>query len=105
MMRFELTLGAGVVTFTPINSDGPYPYLAGVGRVSVAARAGSSTGFGAVESPTATVSLQNPDGRVAEIIGSPLRVPAALYDEDDRVFAGFVYRIKYGLTLVLTLKS
>jgi|SRR6185369_6955300 len=105
-MRLDLTLGGSVVSFTPLNDDGPYPFLHTVGAIRVAARAGSSSSFGSNESPSASVKLQNHRGRVAALIGNPLRALAQIYDDaDELAFSGFVSTIGYGLMIDLTLES
>lgn len=104
-MRLVLTLGTSVVEFTPLNDDGPYPFLVSVGNIRIAARAGNTSGFGSTEAPSASVVLQNAARRVATLIGNPLRASALLYDGDALAFAGFVASIKYGLTVQLSLES
>lgn len=105
-MRLVLTLGASVFSFTPVGSDGPYPYLSGVGAISIAARAGAAAGFGATETPSASATLLNKDKRVALLIGNPLRAQADLYRDDGTLaFPGTVSEIVYGLEVELTLES
>lgn len=105
-MRLVLTLGASVFSFTPLGDDGPYPFLVGVGSISVAARAGAASGFGATATPNASATLLNQNKRVALLIGNPLRAKAELYDNSDRLaFSGTVAAIDYGLNIELTLEA
>lgn len=104
-MRLLLTVGGNAFEFTPLNDSGPYPFLSNVGTIRVAARAGSPSGLGSTESPSAAATLQNHGGRVAALIGNPLRARAELYDGDFLAFAGFVASIRYGITIDLNLES
>lgn len=106
MLRFVLTLGGGAAfSFTPLNDSGPYPFLKGVGTIRIAARSGSSSSFAATEAPSASVSLQNARGRVAQLIGNPMRAKGEIYDGTTLAFTGFVAAIGYGLNVSLTLES
>ncbi len=104
-MRLVLTIGASVFSFTPIGDNGPYPFLSAVGSITVAARAGATSGFGATDTPSASASLLNKRKRVALLIGNPLRAKAQLYDGAALVFSGTVSAIDYGLNIDLTLES
>lgn len=105
-MRLVLTIGGGVITFTSLNDDGPYPFLQSVGSIRIAARAGSSSSFGANETPTASAMLSNQNRRVAALIGNPERARAEIFDDDGiSAFVGFVSAIIYGLTIQLKLES
>lgn len=104
-MRLVLTLGASVLPFTPLSDDGPYPYLVSVGAISIAARAGAASGFGATETPNASVTLLNRNKRTALLIGNPLRAKAELFDGDVLAFTGTVAAIAYGLNIELTLEA
>jgi len=104
-MRLVLTIDGSVIEFTPLNDSGPYPYLKGTTPIREGARAGASASFGSTETPSTTVSLKNDGGRVAEIIGNPMRARAELYDGDFRAFSGFVQSIEFGLAITLRLES
>lgn len=99
-------LGASSVELTPTNSDGPFPLLGPVGAIRVAARAGSASGLGSNEAPSASFELDNTDNFASELIGSPLRALASIYDDDNALaFAGLVASIRFGKTIELTLES
>lgn len=105
-MRFVLTIGGSVLSFSPLNDDGPYPFLQGAGTIRISARAGSSSAFGRNETPSASAVLSNQNGRVAALIGNPRRARAEVFDDDERsAFVGFVSSIKFGLAVELRLES
>lgn len=94
-----------MISFTPLNDSGPYPFLKDVGTIRIAARAGSSSVFGSNEAPSAAVTLQNVRGRVAELIGNPMRARGEIYDGTSLAFVGFVASIRYGIAIELILES
>lgn len=104
-MRLVLTIGGSVFSFTPLNDNGPYPFLISAGTVSIAARAGRASTFGSTDAPSSSAKLQNQFSRVAKLIGNPLRARAELYDGDDLAFVGFVAAISYGAVIELRLQS
>jgi hypothetical protein len=106
-MRFVLTVGTSVFSFTPVGDEaGPYPFLVSVGGIHSTARAGAPSGFGATDTPSASVTLLNQNKRVALMVGDPLRAKADIYDNSDRLaFSGTVSNIDYGLEMTFQLES
>lgn len=105
MMRLVLTVGGTDLEITEQGDAGPYPLLVSAGTMRVAARGGGSTLFGSNEPPSGEVTLDNADGRAAEVLGGVLRAAAQVYDDADLVFSGVVSRVRYGGRLVLGLES
>jgi len=105
-MRVVLTLAAGAIEFTPINSDGPWPWLVRPGALRIEARAGSVSGFGSGAAPTGSFELDNTGNQASDLIGSPLRARAEIFDDDDvSAFVGLVSSIRFGKTNEYTLES
>lgn len=95
-MRLVLELDPNALEFTEENSGGPYPYLLTVGSLRMSARAGVQTGITATESTSLTVTMNNRGGRVAAIVGRPLRVAASVYDDANAfLFSGIVSTVEY----------
>jgi hypothetical protein len=70
VLRFE----PNPIEFTLPEALGPYPYVLEFSNLRLAARAGHLSGLGVGESPSMRVKLTNREGRVARMIGQPLRV-------------------------------
>lgn len=88
-MRCVLWLGGTPIEFT--ESGGKFPYLAKVSRLRNSVRPGYRTGIGLASAASITVTLDNTNGRVASIIGQPLRAPADVYDDaDELIWSGIV---------------
>lgn len=88
------------------SSDGPYPWLAGVGNLNIAARAGHLSGIGATESPNLAATIDNEGKQATALLGRPLRVPVDAFDDDDALFfSGLVSGVTYGPALAVTVEA
>lgn len=106
LTRLVLFLDPSQVSFTEQGTDADFPLLIDIDTVRIAARAGTVSGLGSTESPSAKASLDNQGGIAAEIVGYPLRVRAELYDHDDLFMVGTVSDFQYGAnTLSLTISA
>lgn len=105
-MRLVLILPPSQIAFTDPTDDGPHPFLLGVSTLRSTARPGQSTGISSGDRGSLEVTLDNPNNHVALIIGSPLRVQATVYDDDDNLFfRGVVSRVHHGRVITLSLES
>lgn len=106
-MRVVLSVPGADLEFVPPHADGaPYRYLVAVGALRVAARAGRVAGLGVGESPNLEVQLQNAARETASLIGTPLRCPVMVYEDDGSLFFdGIVSKVALGKTITLTLES
>lgn len=106
-MRLDLELAGGLVSFhLSTNRVAAYPYLEEVGSLHIAAVAGDPSGSGKGEAPSLDVVLRNDNGKVAAMLGNPLRARGTQYDRNGRqVFAGIVSAARYGRTIALTLEA
>lgn len=97
--------GVGVeLEFT--ERGGPYPWLASVGTLLLAARAGHLQGVGVGESANVVCSLNNDRGQATRLLGYPMRWPAWLYDDDDEeLLAGVVQAASFGNPMQITLEA
>lgn len=106
LTRLVLFLDPSQVPFTEQGTDTDNPLLISIQTVRIAARAGTVSGLGSTESPSAKVSLDNNGGITAEIVGYPLRVRAELYDHEDLFMVGTVSDFQFGVsTLDLTISA
>ena len=105
-MRLVLDLGGNEIEFTEPLSGGAFPYLFEVGTLRIAARAGYISGLGVGESPSLAVTLDNASNRAADIIGSPLRARATVYDDDGSTYwSGVIAAASYGRVIGLTVDA
>lgn len=105
LTRIVLALDPSEVTFTEQGADGPFPHLISIDSLTIAVRAGTVSGIGATESPSASATLDDIDGKVSAIIGAPLRVQADLYDGEDLFFSGLITDVAYGEIITLTIQA
>jgi len=99
--------GLGVeLEFTEPKNGGEYPWLASVGTLLLAARAGHLEGAGVGEAANVVVELDNRKKQASALIGYRLRTSAWLFDDDDEeLLAGVVQAMEFGNTLRLTLEA
>jgi len=105
-MRLVLDLGGNEIEFTEPLSGSLFPYLLEVGELRIAARAGYISGLGVGESPSLAVTLDNAGNQAADIIGSPLRARATVYDDDGSTYwSGVIAAASYGRVIGLTVDA
>lgn len=103
MMRADIELAGGALSFAePTDPLAPFPYLEEIGSLHMSAKVGE-TGSG--ETPSMSITLRNDRGRVAGMLGSPLRARVTVYDGSDVYFVGIVSAVALGRTVVLTLEA
>jgi hypothetical protein len=101
VLRFE----PNPIEFTLPEALGPYPYVLEFSNLRLAARAGHLSGLGVGESPSMQVKLTNREGRVARMIGQPLRVLAEVWEDGELYFAGLVQSAEYGRQIALNIEA
>jgi hypothetical protein len=105
-MRLLLYCDPSTIEISELGDAGAFPWLAGVGNLNVAARAGHLAGIGATEAPNLTVQIDNDRQQATALLGRPLRVAAEVYDDNgDLFFAGLVSTVVYGITYDVTIES
>lgn len=105
-MRLVLHLSPAAVVFSRPTSGEAYPFLARVGALRIAVRAGEDNALGGNETANLEVALDNRGRRVSALIGRPLRAAAEVYDDAGELFfSGTVSRCSYGATVKLDLDA
>lgn len=105
-MRLDLTIAGVVLQFTQPTAGGEYPWLAKVGTLTLAARAGHLEGVGVGEAANVSIELDNSGKQAATLLGFPMRARADLYDDDDELLlTGLVASANYGRVLVLGIEA
>lgn len=105
-MRLVLDVRGTQIEFTEPGTDAPYPWLAKVGNLLLAARAGHLSGLGIGETANVIVDLDNANRQFSSLVGYCPRARATLYDDDDDVyFDGLVQQVAFGQTCALTLEA
>ena len=105
-MRLLIDLGGSApIEISEVGSGGPHPYLIAdrTGEIRIAARAGKAVGIATTEAASFTVAIEN-CRKAANLIRSPMRRAATLYDDNDAVaFDGIGSGIEYAEVIALEL--